>query len=145
MTTDVASEPRFQIRATADSHFAWVRTRLALERTATSWVRTAVSLIGFGFTIVQFFERMSGMEGVAPALRPNAPRYLGLSLIGTGVIALVITAYQYRMMVRYMWDAYKPLAGDGAEAPHRTPVFAITIGMIFVGVFAFASVVIRAL
>ena len=88
MTTDVASEPRFQIWATADSHFAWVRTRLALERTATSWVRPAVSLIGFGFTIVQFFERMSGMEGVAPALRPNAPRYLGLSLIGTGVIAL---------------------------------------------------------
>jgi uncharacterized membrane protein YidH (DUF202 family) len=27
---------------------------MALERTMMSWVRTAVSLIGFGFTIVQF-------------------------------------------------------------------------------------------
>ena len=34
---------RFQVRVTADSHFAWLRTRLARERTMMSWVRTAVS------------------------------------------------------------------------------------------------------
>lgn len=143
--TEAAGEPRFQIKVTADSHFAWIRTRLALERTATSWVRTAVSLIGFGFTIVQFFERLNGMEGVAPAAHAHTPRYVGLTLIGTGVLVLVITAHQYRAMVRYMWDAYKPLAGEGGEAPHRTPVFAITVAMIFVGLFAFVTVVTRAL
>src|SRR5215510_206591 len=105
--TELGSE-RFQIKVTADSHFAWIRTRLALERTATSWVRTAVSLIGFGFTIVQFFERLNSMQGVAPAVNPHSARYIGLALIGTGVIALVITAYQYRLMVRYMWEEYKP-------------------------------------
>jgi putative membrane protein len=31
-----------------------------------SWVRTAVSLIGFGFAIVEFFERMQQMPGVRP-------------------------------------------------------------------------------
>lgn len=44
-----------------------------------SWVRTAVSLIGFGFTIVQFFERLGGMQGVAAPVRPQAPWYFGLA------------------------------------------------------------------
>jgi hypothetical protein len=29
----VQDVPRFQRRATADSHFSWMRTRLSLERT----------------------------------------------------------------------------------------------------------------
>ena len=49
---------RFETRATADSHMAWLRTRLSVERTMMAWLRTAVSLIGFGFVIVQFFERL---------------------------------------------------------------------------------------
>ena len=49
---------RFDVKATADSHFSWLRTRLSVERTLMSVVRTAIALIGFGFTIVQFFDRM---------------------------------------------------------------------------------------
>ena len=52
--------------ATADSHFAWLRTRLALERTMMAWQRTAVSLIGFGFAIVQFFEHFNRCPVSAP-------------------------------------------------------------------------------
>jgi inner membrane protein YidH len=47
---------RFEVRLTADTHFGWLRTRLSVERTLMSYLRTAVSLIGFGFTIVQFFK-----------------------------------------------------------------------------------------
>ena len=36
------------------SHFSWLRTRLSIERTLMSWVRTSTALIGFGFTIFQF-------------------------------------------------------------------------------------------
>ena len=75
---------RFEVRPTSDSHFGWIRTRLALERTLMSWVRTSVALIGFGFTIVLFFEHLQAIAGVAPALRPQAPRYLGLALIAAG-------------------------------------------------------------
>ena len=82
---------RFEVRADAASHFAWLRTRLALERTLMAWVRTAGSLIGFGFTIVQFFERFQSMDHVAAAARPQAPWYLGLALIGAGVVALLIS------------------------------------------------------
>ena len=63
---------RFEVRVTADSHFAWLRTRLSVERTMMSWMRTAVSLIGFGFAIVQFFERMQQMPGIKSARFPDA-------------------------------------------------------------------------
>ena len=68
---------RFEVKATASDHFSWLRTRLSVERTMMSWVRTATALIGFGFTIVQFFDRMQEMPGVAPALfspRATLPR-----------------------------------------------------------------------
>jgi putative membrane protein len=47
--TDLHSSPgtgRFEVRVTADTHFGWLRTRLSVERTMMSWIRTAVSLIG---------------------------------------------------------------------------------------------------
>lgn len=136
---------RFQVRVTADSHFAWFRTRLALERTMMAWVRTATALIGFGFTIVQFFERLNSMEGVAPAMRPAAARYVGLVMIGAGVAALVISVLQYRAVIRYLWHGdFAQLAGIG-KAPGDTPVYFIAIGLTLVGVFAFLVVLVRAI
>ena len=32
-------ESRFEVRTTSDSHFGWLRTRLALERTLMAWLR----------------------------------------------------------------------------------------------------------
>lgn len=46
---------RFEVHPHVETHFSWLRTRLSTERTLMSWVRTATALIGFGFTIVQFF------------------------------------------------------------------------------------------
>ena len=39
---------RFEVRVTADSHMAWLRTRLALERTMMACLRTAIALIACG-------------------------------------------------------------------------------------------------
>ena len=136
---------RFQVKTTADSHFAWIRTRLSLERTMMSWVRTAIALIGFGFTIVQFFERFSQFSGVEQAERPLAAFYFGLLLIGAGVAALVVSGWQYRAVIRYLRQGdFEVIAGVNG-GPTHTPVYAITIIMIFIGVFAFLAVVTRAL
>ena len=96
---------RFEVKPTASDHFSWLRTRLSVERTLMSWVRTAISLIGFGFAIVQFFDRLKDLPGVAPARFPEAPRYLGLALILCGVVALVIS----------LWDTAGRSATCGAE------------------------------
>ncbi len=139
---------RFEVRTTSDSHFGWLRTRLALERTLMAWLRTGVALIGFGFTIVQFFQRLRDAEGVAPPARPEAPRYLGLALIAAGVLSLLISTWQYRRIVHYLWSSqFRAIAG--LEATGMTPVIAqsplmaVVIAVILIGLFAFVSVWIR--
>ena len=143
-----ASAARFEVRATADSHFGWIRTRLSLERTMMSWLRTAVSLIGFGFTIVQFFEHLQAMPGALPAQHPRAPQYLGLGLISCGVLSLVISIWQYRWGIRYLWGGmFAAIAGATNEPvvkeQMQTPVLAVAILLIFIGLFAFFAVLLR--
>jgi putative membrane protein len=135
---------RFTVEPTASNHFAWINTRLGLERTFMAWTRTAVSLIGFGFTIVQFFQRLQGMEpSNGHTMRPEAPRDLGLALIATGVGALVISALQYRRMLRYLASGpFKAIAIE-ADHPIRTPVFGAAIVIMLIGVAAFISVFFR--
>jgi putative membrane protein len=143
--TDQSDHPpeRFALRVTADSHFAWLRTRLSLERTLMSWVRTATALIGFGFTIVQFFERLRDTQGAAPALFLQAPRYLGLALIFAGIFALGISTMQYRSIIRYLWsENFVALAGIGRE-PYKSASFAVAILLLLIGIFAFFAVLLR--
>jgi inner membrane protein YidH len=137
------SAGRFEVRATADSHFSWIRTRLSVERTMMSWIRTAVALIGFGFAIVQFFERLEQMPGVQPAVYPNAPRGLGLALISCGVLSLLIAVWQYLWGIRYLWGGtFAPIAGLTREGKH-SPVIVVALLLIGIGVFAFFAVLLR--
>ena len=141
----VDEHDRFTVKTTSDSHFSWLRTRMSLERTMMSWVRTAVSLIGFGFTIVQFFERFGGMPGVATPSRPQAPWYLGLALIGSGIFALVISIWQYRQTLLYLRSGeFAPLAGL-SDRPMQTPLGIVSIILIFIGLFAFVAVLTRSI
>ncbi len=108
-----------------------------------AWLRTAVSLIGFGFAIVQFFERLQGMPQVHPAYAPGAPRYLGLSLISCGVLALLISLWQYLWTVRYLWgETFLPIAGLTREGL-QSPVVAVAVLLVFIGLFAFFAVLLR--
>jgi putative membrane protein len=77
----------FVVKPTSDSHFAWIRTRLSADSTLMGWMRLATTLIGFGFTIVQFFDRLETISSAKPALAPHLPRYLGLALIFSGCSA----------------------------------------------------------
>ena len=145
MTEDRADgeQTRFTVRTTAEAHFAWLRTRLALERTIMAWVRTAVSLIAFGFTIVQFFDRLQQMPGTTAARFPDAPRLLGLALIGCGVASLVISIWEYRWTVGYLWNRdYAAIAGMVPEGK-RSPIIAVVVVLTLVGVFAFFAVLLR--
>jgi putative membrane protein len=134
---------RFEVKPTASDHFSWLRTRLSVERTLMSWVRTAISLIGFGFAIVQFFDRLKDLPGVAPARFPEAPRYLGLALILCGVVALVISLWEYRWSLSYLWGGNFTIIAGATKEGKQTPLLAVTIALILVGTFAFFSVLFR--
>jgi putative membrane protein len=141
--TAAAGVGRFEVRATASDHFAWVRTRLALERTIMSWLRTAVALIGFGFAIVQYLNHLQPIPGGRPAYLPTAPEYLGLALISCGVLALVISLWQYFWAVRYLWGgSFAPIAGLTKEGM-QSPVIAVALLLIGIGLFAFFAVLFR--
>ena len=134
---------RFEVRATAADHFAWVRTRLALERTIMSWLRTSVALIGFGFAIVQYLQHLGQAPGARAAYLPEAPRYLGLALISCGILALLVSIWQYCWSIRYLWgEPYTPIAGITKEGM-QTPVIAVAIVLLLIGLFAFFAVLLR--
>jgi putative membrane protein len=136
-------EPRFEVKATAESHFSWLRTRLSTERTLMSWVRTGTALIGFGFTIFQIAERLRTSPAARAEILPDAPRYLGLALVGGGTLALIIAAHEYRWMIRYLWrPEFRPVAGV-TDGPQHTPLFAVTLLLIAIGLFAFVAVLLR--
>lgn len=138
-----ANQARFEVRVTADSHFAWLRTRLSVERTMMSWVRTAVSLIGFGFAIEQFFERLQRTPGTQAAYLPDAPMFLGLALISCGVLALAISIWQYRWASRYLsTGSFASLAGL-KEGGIQSPVIAVAVLLACIGLFAFFAVLVR--
>ena len=134
---------RFEVRVTADSHFGWIRTRLSVERTMMSWQRTAVALIGFGFAIVEYFNRLQDVRGIRSAYFPAAPEYLGLALISCGVLTLVISLWQYWSSVRYLWgESFAPIAGM-TKGGMQSPVIAVALLLIGIGIFAFFAVLFR--
>jgi putative membrane protein len=134
---------RFDVRPTASDHFAWLRTRLSVERTMMAWLRTATALIGFGFAIVQYLNHLTQMPQARSAFLPSAPEYLGMSLIACGVLALIVSIWQYRWTVRYLWgEPYAAIAGITKEGK-QSPVLAIAILLILIGLFAFLAVLLR--
>jgi len=134
---------RFAVKLTSDSHFAWLRTRMALDRTMMAWTRTAVSLIGFGFVIVQFFDTMQDIPGAVPPRFPDAPRYLGLGLIFCGIVALVASVLEYHWMRRHLWSgSFADLAGS-THLTRRAPLYLAAGLLIIVGLFAFFAVLLR--
>jgi putative membrane protein len=138
-----ATADRFEVRVTADTHFGWIRTRLSLERTMMSWLRTATALIGFGFAIVQYLNHLQQTPAARPAYLPTAPEYLGLALISCGVLALLILIWQYFWTVRYLWrGSFAQIAGMTKEGM-QSPVIAVAILLICIGLFAFFAVLLR--
>jgi len=89
------------------------RTRLAHERTLMAWVRTATSLISFGFTIYKAFEYLRQREpDVAHGVLD--PRNFALVLIGLGIGALLLATVQHRRDLRTLEARYGPLPRSSA-------------------------------
>ena len=90
----------------ASTRMAVDRTRLAHERTMMAWIRTATSLISFGFTIYKFFELE--LHGRATAAEGGliGPRGFALLMIATGMIALLLGALQHRQSLHSIAVSY---------------------------------------
>ena len=107
-------------------------------------VRTSVSLIGFGFTVAQFFEKMRGsMPADAFGSNLNVPRDLGLVLIGAGVVSLFIFITQYRSAVAYLESGdFSAIAAAAGRSLHRS-TYIVSYSVLLIGIAAFVSVFLR--
>ncbi|MDX9788187.1 MAG: DUF202 domain-containing protein [Salinivirgaceae bacterium] len=70
------------------------RTIHAERSTLLAWVRTSLSLIGFGFTIFKVLQYVL-KEGTSLLMRPETPRNVGLFLLLTGTIPLLLAIIEY--------------------------------------------------
>jgi len=112
------------------------RTRMAADRTLMGWTRTALSMIGFGFTIFKFLESVQSKELASQTMRPNSPRAAGLTLISIGVFSLVIACIQH-------WKYVKRLRSDQPYRPWDLGlVVAALIGLL--GLVMIVSIIFRA-
>lgn len=75
------------------------RTRLAADRTLMAWIRTSVSMIGFGFTIYKFFQYLLETE-LSGRLTHNAPRNFGVVLVALGMLLLALAIVEYFLFMR---------------------------------------------
>ena len=65
-----------------------------------AWVRTATSLISFGFTIYKFFQGMHDAEKLPVVRRLFGPREFGIAMISLGVGALILATIQHRAEIK---------------------------------------------
>jgi putative membrane protein len=138
-----SDDARFDVQLSVGNHFSWLNTRLSVERTFLSWIRTSISLIGFGFTIVQFFQHLQTMEPAAERRHPGAPRDLGLALIASGLGCLVVASLQYRRGLQYLWGPpFRSIAGVDSTA-QRTPAMFAAAVLTLIGIAALVSVFVK--
>ncbi len=104
---------------------AFQRTRLAEDRTLMAIIRTSLSLIGFGFTIYQFFERLREQDVMTKAA---APRHFGLALVTLGVLMLafgIVFHVQFMLGLRKLRHSMRE---DGLI--HGETVFPVSLTLI---------------
>ena len=77
------------------------RTWLAHERTLMAWVRTATSMISFGFTIYKFFQFETD-KSTTTRHSVFSPRDFAIFMISIGLLSLLIATISHRSEVRDM-------------------------------------------
>ncbi|MEM7712234.1 MAG: DUF202 domain-containing protein [Cyanobacteria bacterium P01_A01_bin.68] len=91
-----------------------LREHLANERTFLAWLRTSISLIGFGLAITRFSLFLSQIQ--TKTTRQTLKNYsifnsenLGLCLVIIGIIVIALAAWRYNRVFRQIERAnYRP-------------------------------------
>lgn len=81
------------------------RARLAQERALLAWVRTATTLMTFGFALFKFLEAQLAENHRPPLLGFITPRVIGLTLLLSGFVGLALSVYRHIRVMKLL-DQY---------------------------------------
>ena len=115
------------------TQLAYERTYLSHERTLMGWVRTAIALISFGFTIAKIYELLREQRGAHATLL--GPQAIGIIMILMGLVALALATIQHRRALKLMHE----------RCPELPPSLAGVMAAFFalLGILALFSVMLR--
>ena len=127
---------------------AFQRTRMSADRTLMAVIRTSLSLIGFGFTIYQFFRYLRETAGATQLLRGEAPRKFGMALVLLGVVMLSLGIWKHIAFMLELRAERKMFVGQGLvpgddKFPVSITLIAATL-LLTIGLIAIVSMAMRA-
>ncbi|BFM39252.1 DUF202 domain-containing protein [Synechocystis sp. LKSZ1] len=120
------------------TELAKYRSRAAADRTLMAWIRTSLSLIGFGFgipTIVRTIERTEVVHHVDPV---RFSVIVGLAFIGTGMLGMALGLKEHRQLLKQIQrDRYTYEESHSAEI--------VGVALLVIGFISFIGVIIKSL
>jgi len=116
------------------TRLAIIRTQLGAERTLMAWIRTAFSMISFGFTIGKFLGYLHDKE--TGSAMPENGGWLPRLLVLLGLDSLLVGVIEYRR--------YRKLLGlKLGEHYTASGVGVIALLVALLGLLAFLSLMVR--
>ncbi|MFO1206935.1 MAG: DUF202 domain-containing protein [Burkholderiales bacterium] len=115
---------------------------MSADRTLMSVIRTSLSLIGFGFTIFQVFEKAHEAQLLKSAA---APRHFGIALVALGITMLVVGIGFHVVYMVGLRRERAQLKADGlVHAESSFPLsltLMVALVLLAIGILAIASMV----
>jgi len=114
------------------------RNREAADRTLMAWIRTAISLIGFGFAIAQSYQFLESdyVEKTGRVLDSlHTPFIFGISFMVLGILGIMAGVIQYnRILDRIQSDRFIYIR------PWALPKI-MAILLVVIGVFGILAII----
>jgi uncharacterized membrane protein YidH (DUF202 family) len=135
--TDENTELARERTGMASDRTRWAadRTIWADDRTLIAWLRTSLSLIGFGFGVGRVLEYLEKIGRVADPF--YTARFFGGGFIFIGVLALIVAVFQHRRIE-------KRLKKQGYQRVEPVPLGIVTaILLLLIAAYAFVVVLVN--
>lgn len=130
------NEDEVTVTVNLTNELAKERNRAAYDRTLMAWIRTAISLIGFGFAIATSYEyiHMETLERTGRFLDViHAPLWFGISFIILGMLCILGGVIQHVKVLRQIQSS----KFTSTESKPLAKIVALIL--LLIGVFALIS------